>query len=98
MDEALKDAIYDVLVEHADAQPEERHAFKQVWPECGEYRFMGSLGFGGKVWWMYHTVVNEREVYVTAYPEDMTDERWATIQRVNTQLNIALALWKVTHT
>jgi hypothetical protein len=43
-----------------------------------EYRFQGSLGFGGKFW--------AQDWRVTCYPEDETPERWAAIQRANMRL------------
>lgn len=51
-------------------------------PECGEYRFQGNQGFGGKVW-----AGSRREApYVTCYTEDDTPERKATRERANTLL------------
>lgn len=75
-------AVYDVLVDGCGATSSlsERRAFVSQWPECREYRFMGSLGFGGKVWW------NGGCVYVTCYPEHLTPEREVIIECANDRL------------
>lgn len=75
-------AVYDVLVEEcgADESDRERVAFARHWPECREYRFIGNLGFGGKVWW------NARRCYVTCYPEDESPHRREHMDRANARL------------
>ena len=45
-----------------------------------EWRFGGSLGFGGKVW-------NNGNFYVTCYSEDRTPERDAMIDAANIRLS-----------
>ena len=74
--------IWDVLIEHAGASPDEREAFVRylTTPERfgHEYRFMGRLGFGGK---LYYSPA--RGPWVACYREDETDERRAIITRVN---------------
>lgn len=78
-------AVYDLLVEecwpHND--PHGRASFIADVTRGGfrEYRFCGSLGFGGKFWDSHH------RWYVTTYREDETDERRATIERVNARLD-----------
>lgn len=72
--------VWDVLVRETGAPADELDPFIFHWPTCVEYRFMGSLGFGGKVWW------NSGRVYVTCYQEDETPERLATIDRTNAAL------------
>lgn len=72
-------AIFDVLVTCAGAR-------ESMWEDflyslqCGtrEYRFQGSLGFGGKYWPETNTV--------SCYPEDMTDRRRAIITETNGHL------------
>lgn len=46
-----------------------------------EYRFRGSLGFGGKVW-----IEEGREPRVTCYPEDETPARRVMIDAANAEL------------
>ena len=45
-----------------------------------EYRFIGSLGFGGKVW------IERRAWRVSCYPEDETGERREAIATANAEL------------
>lgn len=77
-------AIWDVLVEHAGASELGRSDFVDVetWQDCTEYRFQGSLGFGGKFW------RNRDRWYVTAYPEDVRGlpERQQAIDTANAAL------------
>lgn len=78
------EAIYDVLVEECGAwdSPDHREAFAVLFPGCVEYRFQGSLGFGGKVW------ANRGSVYVNCYLEDLTPERAEAIRRANARLAV----------
>lgn len=78
--------VYDILVEHCAASDslDERRAFAVQWPDCVEYRFMGELGFGGKVWW------SRGKCYVTTYPEARTDERDAMVAAANEALSLLL--------
>jgi hypothetical protein len=75
------DAVYDILVEECGATESWRTYFRTSWMEHSsdypdypfEYRFSGSLGFGGKFYdsggcW-----------YVAYYPEDKTAEREAMV-------------------
>ena len=82
---AQANAVYDILVEHAGAS-DHPHSFARAdfilslsEQNVTEYRFMGSLGCGGKFW-------NDRGWRVTAYPEDMTPERKQAIDATNRAL------------
>lgn len=55
-------------------------AVLQAHGHLSEYRFIGSLGFGGKFW------RNNGRWYVTAYREDLTPERQAVIDATNAAL------------
>lgn len=82
-------AIWNVLVQHAGADdragegpfstPRDYFVHHQ-WRGDDEFRFIGSLGFGGKFW-----NTNGRW-YVTAYPEDLTADRQAAVDATNTAL------------
>lgn len=78
--------IYDVLVEVCGAREDERAMFiyHHTKPQpTTEFRFAGSLGFGGKFY-------SRHGFYVSCYPEDLTAERGKTINNANLQLaNIA---------
>lgn len=80
--EAQVELVYDVLCTEAGASIA-LSDFKAHWPACNEFRFMGTLGFGGKVWSGRGT----RPPYVTCYPEDRTPERDQTISVVNQKLS-----------
>lgn len=85
MNAALASRVYDVLVKHCGARDGEydradfMHAHRDgaEYP-CREYRFIGSLGFGGKFWSDYMTV--------SCYREDETTERLAAIESANIAL------------
>lgn len=51
-------------------------------PDCIEFRFVGSLGFGGKVW----STSRDRPAYVNCYSEDETPERLKVIEQANARL------------
>jgi hypothetical protein len=72
--------IFTVLVEECAARESERDAFFHHWPECEEYRFIGSLGFGGKIY------CSGGKVWVSCYPEDETPERNEIIKRANVRI------------
>jgi hypothetical protein len=81
--------VYDVLVAYAGAADTAsmRMQFDAFWGrrfDASEFRFCGSLGFGGKLW----VSTNEAGIgwYVSCYPEDLTPEREATIQETNIAL------------
>lgn len=74
-------AVWAVLVEHAGASPRPHaradfvsNAREGTW---SEWRFMGDLGYGGKVWNAYQSF------RVTCYAENETPERLAIVQKVN---------------
>lgn len=79
---AYWDAVYGILVTHAGAREDERTSFVAYFirdTEGGlgsEYRFRGSLGFGGKC---YMTPLGHARV--SCYSEDRTPERDATIAK-----------------
>lgn len=50
---------------------------------CGEYRFQGKLGFGGK---FRNNGNNNNTPYVDCYGEDETAERRAMINRANERI------------
>ena len=73
--------IYNILMEECGATEYWRDNFVISEVEgCQEYRFQGTLGFGGKF------RNNGNGVYVDCYPEDMTPEREKTIESVNARL------------
>lgn len=76
--------VYDVLVQHAGAAESGRadFVFHQTDRHCPEYRFVGSLGLGGKFW-----NANNRW-YVSAYPEDVA--RWPDLADLVNATNAAL--------
>lgn len=86
LSEAQANAVYDILVREAKAPDESwRQSFVIEFTgerPTNEWRFCGSLGFGGKFRFPRMTV--------DCYPEDETPERRATIERTNE----ALARWK----
>jgi hypothetical protein len=83
----LADEVWDILVAECGASEQGREAYRlevaeRGWPE--EWRFVGALGFGGKVRWDRH---GER-LYVDCYREDETPERKAMIDRANEALKL----------
>ena len=78
--------IYAKLMELCGAPEGARESFMhahvsaQVATPPTEFRFQGSLGFGGKF-----RVTRDR-IYVDCYPEDRTDQRDKAIQAMNTWL------------
>ncbi len=76
--ESQANAVYDLLVQHAGASEHWREDFVMRQLEgCREYRFMGTLGSGGKFWC-------ERDRWrVSCYPEDETPECLAVVEKVN---------------
>jgi hypothetical protein len=83
--------VWDILVEHAGASKssDERESFlssmTQIEYPTSEYRFQGSLGFGGK---LYRGSLGE--LRISCYPEDRTAKRIDIISRVNTLLKSLL--------
>lgn len=83
----LYSKVWDILVEHAGASKlsDERESFvssmTQIEYPTSEYRFQGSLGFGGK---LYRD--RFRGLWVSCYPEQRTVEGVAAIAKVNALL------------
>lgn len=80
--DSIAERVYDVLVKEAGATDDEsnRLQFKFFWRRHGdEFRFMGTLGFGGKL----HVTRRVPRLRVDCYPEDLTPERAETIERTN---------------
>jgi hypothetical protein len=76
--------VYDVLVKYADAPECDKDSFiyhhAQSEYGCREWRFCGSLGFGGK----YRSGRNT----IDCYREDETPERLKIIEGVNRELSL----------
>jgi hypothetical protein len=70
-----------ILIEECGAAPDylELCAFDHHWP-CSEFRFIGGLGFGGKVHY------DQGRARVSCYAEHRTAERLAMIDRANARL------------
>lgn len=90
LNENISNKIYDILVEECGANETKRENF--VWSMCDskypthEYRFIGNLGFGGKVWNLGH-----KAWYVSCYKEDNNEVKQKAIDRANEKL---LVLWE----
>jgi hypothetical protein len=78
--------VWDLLVNDAGASkdPLDKEsfvcAFTKIEYPTTEYRFCGSLGFGGKFW-------RNNGFYISCYREDETPKQLGTINRVNEQIN-----------
>lgn len=73
--------VYSILVELAGAsnKSDDFTGFAVAMQDgCEEYRFQGRLGFGGKF--------RPKTMKVDCYPEDITPERLAIIERTNAAL------------
>ncbi len=79
--EPVAERIWAILIETCRAYPPEFPEFADyvARPDATEYRFIGSLGFGGKFY-------IPRGWRVDCYPEDRTPERLTTITTANEQL------------
>lgn len=89
---ALADEVYTVLVDVAGAvdSPVDREQFRRFWWEADsyrEYRFIGRLGFGGKLW------IQPERMYVSCYREDETPERLEIVKRTNNALDSLARGW-----
>lgn len=83
MTEAQANAVWDVLVTHAGAsdEPHQREAFVyHLTNGCTEWRFMGLLGFGGKLY------VEPRRLRVGCYPADLGGREEQVIAATNAAL------------
>jgi hypothetical protein len=81
-------ACFRILVDHAGARKEDEDNFVDAMMRevdgtdgVNEWRFMGSLGAGGKFW------RTQGNIFVDCYPEDRTEERTTTITLVNQKLS-----------
>lgn len=72
--EQLLHRVWSVLVEHAGAKESMRDEFLAA--HVNEFRFQGTLGFGGKVY-------GKHVLHIDCYTEDYTSERLAIIERAN---------------
>ncbi len=85
------EAVWTLLVGEAGANEDDRWQFVGYVMEpqaCGhEYRFMGLLGTGGKL----YTYSPRPGAYVGCYPEHRTPKRTAIIEAVNVRLDAILA-------
>lgn len=84
------DAVYSILMEHAGERDNStgdsrrifvHHVTHATYP-ADEYRFCGSLGFGGK----FRNNGNRDTPYVDYYGEDRNPERDAMVERTNAAL------------
>ena len=76
--------IYDILVKHAGAYEEERESFVfsiNRTPRIREWRFIGALGMGGKIWFN-----SEEAPFVNCYAEDISNEIMIMIKETNKRL------------
>lgn len=79
----IASVVYDMLVDECGAKESGRSDLINWMSVQGgaEFRFQGSLGFGGKCW-------NDRElIRVSCYPEDKTPERMEAIGNANARLH-----------
>lgn len=78
--------VWVILVEECGASPSAdskwEFVYHQTREHCAEFRFMGKLGFGGKLW------NQSLRLHVTCYPEDLTDERIEMIVKADARLKV----------
>lgn len=81
MNQRLENRIYDILEQHG-ADPDRRFSFIHWFhePDQREWRFIGTLGFGGKF------IKDHGRYFVTCYPEDRNAAREEAIEQMNKQL------------
>lgn len=89
----VAEKVWSVVVEHCDAHEQDSRSFlpcatRGHWTE---YRFQGSLGFGGKVW---HE--RGRSFRVSCHPEDSTPALEAAMATANAHLAVAYSEWQDT--
>lgn len=82
---ASADRIWTILVEECGAREDGREDFLRLFPGCREYRFMGALGFGGKVY-ANGRYSDGAVARVGCYREDQTPERLQSIRRANDRI------------
>ena len=71
--------VWQILVEECGASQDDM-GFISRQGDFVEWRFIGALGFGGKVW------KNRGQLYVNCYHENETPERLSMIKRANRRL------------
>jgi hypothetical protein len=90
-------AVWSVLVTEAgassDADDRREFVYHQTTEFVSEFRFMGSLGFGGKFW----RGRRDERWYVTCYPEHMTPDRRQIVADTNAALAELHASLKTNH-
>lgn len=75
---------FDLLVRYGQADDDARDMFvRYATTGLDEWRFIGSLGIGGKIYLMTHP---KRALYVNCYLEDSNDERNAFMRFLNGEL------------
>jgi hypothetical protein len=79
----MAEKVYDILVDVCGASETMRNSFvtQQTTELVSEWRFCGTLGFGGKFW-----NCNDK-LYVNCYREDETPKIRETIEQANEQLS-----------
>ena len=88
---SVANAVYDILEAECGA-PADRYAFIRQFTSdrpTHEWRFMGALGFGGKI---YMDVCASPPMRVSCYPEHQTAARLEMIRRANEALAALFAL------
>ena len=93
IDKACAEAIYDILVKYCHAMEighkrdhfvyDAVNADNDPYGGISEWRFYGSLGFGGK---FRNSETNETKWYVDCYQEDETPQRLERIEQANVEL------------
>lgn len=89
----VANAVFDILVEHVGANEASRENFVHLQTDhhLPEYRFVGSLGFGGKFRRNTgHDIITDGwgEIWYTdCYPEDLTTERIGAMAAANIALS-----------
>jgi len=89
LSEEQAEAVWSVLVEECGATSDHGFVYHQTHEYVSEWRFMGTLGFGGKFWRSRSTRPDGswgEWWHVNCYQEDETPERLATIKRANDRL------------
>lgn len=81
----VKETIWNILAEQAGAYEDDYPSFMRQWPKCGEFRFQGHLGFGGKIYYQDYADIGKR-IYVSCYREDETKRRLEIIEDVNKRI------------
>ena len=81
-DKDFWEKVYDILIDTCNASPLEKEQFADTAGDFDEWRFGGSLGFGGKIW-------NDRinSLRVNYYSEDGTVGRDKMVKVANKKLD-----------